>query len=87
MGTYLHQDYDLVGSIDDNVDVFVANSPDLAQRLPSEALTVLKTFGDDEIGNYLLSLGCQLRPRENDGGWRGWLAHIAERTQTALEPS
>ncbi|MBI2244568.1 MAG: hypothetical protein HYU55_11720 [Nocardioides sp.] len=36
MTGYLHQDFDLVGSVEDSLDLFVRQSPALAASLPDE---------------------------------------------------
>ncbi len=84
MGAYLHQDYDLVGDVWDNVDVFVARSPNLAPLLPAEVTWALQAFpNESELEAFLDRLGCQLLPEEEDGGYRGWLTKMAERVAAA----
>ena len=85
MGTYLHQDYDLVGSVWDNVDAFVLESPELAPGLPAEVDWVNATIvSENELKAYLHSLGLQvLPPTESHGGYRGWLSEIARRVEAA----
>ena len=82
MGAYLHQDYSVFGSVEDNVDLFVVETPALAPRLPDEVADLLDSVATDEqIRDILRSLGCQLRPTE--GTYRAWLQQIADRVRAA----
>jgi len=82
MGAYLHQDYDFVGSVEDNVDAFVHETPDLAPALPGEvAELIASTSDEDELESILTTMGCQLRPLE--GTYRAWLQQIADRVRAA----
>jgi len=83
MGAYLHQDYDLSGTIDENVKLFVAETPDLAPALPSEVAWALATFTtEEELERFVDDLGCQVLP---PGGisHRAWLTHIADVVRAA----
>ena len=80
MRSYLHQDYDLIGTIDDNIDQFVRDFDDLAPFLPDEVARLLASVTDDnEIRAALEEMGCQLRP--TDGTYRAWLQQIADRVR------
>lgn len=83
MGAYLHQDYDIVGTVEDNVDLFVRDSPDLAALLPGEVSCVLsETTSEAGLRQLLIDVGCQLRP---PGGtsYRAWLTDIADHVRRA----
>lgn len=85
MGAYLHQDYDIVGSVEDNVDAFVSDSPELGLLLPAEVDWALDHFqAEPDLQRFLFSLGCQLSPLEGEGGYRGWLREIARRVRARL---
>lgn len=85
MRAYLHQDYDIVGDVYDNIAVFVRDLPDLAAQLPDEIAWTLSTFpAEPELEQFLDSRGCELRPLEGEGGYRGWLSLIAERVREEL---
>jgi contact-dependent growth inhibition (CDI) system CdiI-like immunity protein len=85
MGTYLHQDYDLIGSVWDNVDAFVVESPELASELPAEVDWVNTSIAsEDELRAYLHSLGLQVLPPRESNGYRGWLSEIARRVEAVI---
>jgi hypothetical protein len=48
MGAYLHQDFDLDGTVEDKVDLFVAGSPGLATQRPGEVAHVLDQSPSEE---------------------------------------
>lgn len=82
MFNFLHQDFDLVGTIDDNVDAFMRDFPDLAPQLPAEVDDLSAACADDAgIRDTVVALGCQLRPTE--GTYRAWLQQIADRVRAA----
>ncbi|MFC4782858.1 contact-dependent growth inhibition system immunity protein [Nocardioides sp. MAHUQ-72] len=86
MGTYLHQDYDIVGTVDDNVDTFLRESPELAVQLPREVAWALDTYSSEQdLHTFVHELGCQIRPLEDEGGYRGWLTEIARRVAAATQ--
>lgn len=78
--TYFHQDYDLIGSISENIDRFVVDFPALAPRLPAEVAHLAAT--DEEIETLLTSFGCELNPPDNLS-YREWLTQIADRVRAA----
>lgn len=82
MQAYLHQDYDLVGTVDENLDAFVSEDPGLAERLPGEVDELLATTTEDgDLRNAVREMGCQLRPEQ--GTYRDWLQQIANRVRDA----
>jgi hypothetical protein len=84
MGGYLHQDFDVVGDLDDNIDLFASDSPALAALLPREVESVLETYTtEDELEAFCDRMGCEVVPLEGEGGYRGWLTQIAERVRLA----
>jgi hypothetical protein len=84
MGGYLHQDFDLVGDVDENVDLFASDSPALAARLPQEIEWALATYTtEEELEDLCDRMGCELVPLEGEGGYRGWLTEIAVRVRQA----
>ncbi|GAA2147094.1 hypothetical protein GCM10009844_23970 [Nocardioides koreensis] len=84
MSAYLHQDYDLIGDVWENVDAFVTESPDLAVLLPGEVAWTLANYPDEaELERFVDTLGCQLGPLDDEGGYRGWLTEIARRVAAA----
>jgi hypothetical protein len=83
MGTYLHQDFDLIGTVDDNVDAFILDFSDIAAALPVEVQALLsRDPSEQELEDLLEALGCQLRP-PNGESRREWLTHIADRVRRA----
>ena len=85
MGAYLHQDFDVVGSVDDNIDLFVRRSSALAASLPQEVAWLLeeKRIEDAELEAILDDMGCAVAPPE-DMSYRTWLAEIAEHVRSAV---
>ena len=84
MGAYLHQDYDLIGDVPDNVDAFMEESPQLAPLLPSEVEWVLNAYETEEqLAEFVYGLGCQLRPGE--GGFPAFLSGIAQQISEGEE--
>jgi len=83
MGAYLHQDYAYDGTIDDNVDLFVVDTPDLAPALPAEVERALRELlTEAELETFVDDLGCQVFPP--DGlTYRAWLTRIADRVRAA----
>ncbi len=82
MQAYLHQDYDLVGTVDDNLDAFVSECPELAHRLPGEVVELLATTPEDgDLRDAVREMGCQLRP--DQGTYRHWLQQIADHVRAA----
>ncbi len=78
MGAYLHQDFDLVGDVADNIDAFMAEEPVLARRLPDEIAWALQIHDSAaELDAFVSALGCQVQPGE--GGYRELLGEIAAR--------
>jgi hypothetical protein len=83
MGSYLHQDYDLVGTVDDNIDTFVRDFSDIAVALPTEVQELLSQQpSEQDLEDLLGALGCQLRP-PNGLSYRAWLTQIADRVRQA----
>ena len=85
MGAYFHQDwYEEHHDEWANLDDFLEGES-LAPRLPDEVEHVLATFDDDEeIGEYLWSIGSYYVPDPAAGGYRGWLTEIAKRARERL---
>jgi hypothetical protein len=85
MSGYFHQDFGLVhGSPSDTVSAFARDSPEEAADLPEEIAWVLAEFQvEDQVERYLDQLGCEYFASPDDGGYRGWLAAIAEQVRTA----
>ena len=85
MGTYLHQDFDSIGTVDDNVDRFVDDEPELASSLPAEIAALLADEpSEGAIESLLDSMGCELQPGPDDGGYRDWLSAMASRAEARL---
>lgn len=83
MGAYLHQDYDLDGTIDDNIDLFVVDTPDLAPALPAEVERALRELSTEaELEAFVDDLGCQVLPPRGLT-YREWLTQIADRVRAA----
>lgn len=83
MGSYLHQDYDLVGTVNDNIDAFVRDFSDVATDLPDEVRALLsRDPSERDLQERLEGLGCQLRPPDGTS-YREWLTHIADRVRQA----
>ncbi len=83
MGAYLHQDFDLVGTIDENLALFARNSPLLADTLPREIDQVLaNALTEAELESLLDEIGCQAAPPDGTT-YREWLTHIAHRVRAA----
>jgi hypothetical protein len=81
MGAYLHQDFDLTGTVDDNVEAFAIESPDLAHQLPAEVdYLVASVNADAELRDRLEDLGCQVLPE--DGATQAWLIELSERIRS-----
>ncbi|WP_243056653.1 contact-dependent growth inhibition system immunity protein [Nocardioides sp. SR21] len=81
MGAYLHQDYDLTGTIDENIDRFVTETPDLAPKLPAEVEeALLELTTEEELDAFVDALGCQVLPPDNLSH-REWLTGIAARVR------
>lgn len=85
MGAYLHQDFDSIGTVDDNVDRFVDDEPELASSLPGEIAALLDDEpSEDAIATLLDSMGCELQPGPDDGSYRDWLSAMANRVEARL---
>jgi hypothetical protein len=83
MGAYLHQDYVYDGTIDDNVDLFVVETPALAPALPAEVERALRELSTEtDVKSFVLDLGCQATP-PSGLTYREWLTRIADRVRTA----
>ncbi|KQW49092.1 hypothetical protein ASC77_10345 [Nocardioides sp. Root1257] len=83
MGAYLHQDFDAFGTIDENIDLFVVDSPDLAPALPSEIDRALRALPTEAaLEAFVDDLGCQVRAPDNLT-YREWLTRIADRVRAA----
>jgi hypothetical protein len=84
MGAYFHQDFhDLYGGVWQTLDAFTSDAPEEAAQLPEEIALLVNTHSDQEIELYLDRLGCEYRPQESEGGYRGWLSDIARRASVA----
>ena len=81
MRSYLHQDYDLEGTVEDNVDLFLADDPELAKKLPEEIDAVLAAGPDDsDLERLADALGAEIGPIP-PMTYREWLMKIAERVR------
>ncbi|ABL83232.1 MULTISPECIES: contact-dependent growth inhibition system immunity protein [unclassified Nocardioides] len=81
MGAYLHQDFDLVGSVEDNLALFVRQSPALAAALSDEVADLLAhPFTDGELERLLDEMGCEASPPVGKT-YRDWLTQIADRVR------
>src|SRR5690349_17695871 len=84
MGTYLHQDYDVIGTVEDNVEQFTRDFADLAPKLPSEVDRLLMSVTkESELRDAIERMGCQIRPL--GGTYRAWLQQIADRVRAATQ--
>jgi ABC-type multidrug transport system fused ATPase/permease subunit len=83
MGAYLHQDYAYDGTVDDNIDLFVSDTPDRAPALPAEVERALRELSSEaELEAFVDALGCQINaPRGLT--YREWLTQIADRVRAA----
>lgn len=83
MGAYLHQDFDLVGSVEDNLALFARQSPALAASLPDEIADLLsQPYTDGELEGLLDEMGCEASPPTGKT-YREWLAQIADGVRVA----
>jgi len=83
MGAYLHQDFDLSGTIEDNIDLFTQEPADLVQALPDEVDRALRELTTEaELKSFVGELGCQVRPPAGLT-YREWLTRIADRVRAA----
>jgi hypothetical protein len=81
MRSYLHQDYDLVGTVADNVDLFLADHPELAAELPDEIDAVLSATPEErDLERLVDELGTEVRPPPSQS-YRDWLTQIAHRVR------
>jgi hypothetical protein len=80
--TYFHQDYDLIGTVDDNIDQYLADFADLAPSLPLEVDQVSATLTEPEIEALMSRFGCELLPPD-ELSYREWLTQIADRVRAA----
>lgn len=85
-GAYFHQDW--VDEFDDEpdraIDAFVVGTPDLAPQLPQEIDRVLEAMPDEmDVHTHLRSLGSHFTPATEDGDYRTWLRHVADRVRAA----
>ena len=80
--TYFHQDYDLIGTVDDNVDRYVSDFSDLAPQLPAEVSHLEASLTESETEELLNTFGCELLPPD-DLTYREWLTQIADRVRAA----
>ena len=79
MGAYFHQDWADDGDEEATVLQFLAENPG-SDGITSEINQVLSSIPvDAEVGQYLRGLGSCYRPGPYEGGYRGWLASIANR--------
>ena len=83
MGAYLHQDYAYDGTIDENIALYVVESPDLAPALPAEVDRALREFpSEQDLETFLDDLGCEVFP-PHGLTYREWLTQIADRVRAA----
>ena len=84
MGAYLHQDFDVVGTVADNVDLFVDDEPELAADLSREIASLLAhDLSDAAIASLLDTMGCGAMPPAGEG-YREWLGAMAHEAETRL---
>ncbi|GAA4376331.1 contact-dependent growth inhibition system immunity protein [Nocardioides caricicola] len=83
MGGWLHQDFDIIGTVDENIDEFARKNPRRAATLPDEVAWLLSAHdSESELQAVLDRLGCDVMP--DDGvSYREWLTHIADRVRAA----
>ena len=79
---YLHQDYRLVGDVQDNVDEFLAEDSELAAHLPTEIASVVEQLDDASVEQLVVRLGAEVRP-PTGVTYREWLTQIADRVRAA----
>lgn len=83
MRSYLHQDYDLDGTVEENVDLFVADDPELAKTLPDEIDSLLASGPDEaDLERVVDALGAEIGPLP-PMTYREWLIKIAERVRAS----
>lgn len=83
MRAYFHQDWDIDGTPDEVVDLFLRLEPYEPQALANDIYLVLSQYDDDkELENALDQMGCQYLPGPGEGGYRGWLQRIAQYART-----
>ena len=82
---YVHEDWaDLGGTVWSAVRLFVAESPK-APQLPDDVDRFLREHPDEaEAEAYLDALGIGYLPGPDEGGYRGWLAEVAERVRAEI---
>lgn len=86
MGAYFHQDWPEEASDSDGViDLFIANEPESARRLPAEIEAVLSEFPDElNLRAFILEdLGACYLADVDGGTYRQWLTQIADRVRAA----
>ncbi len=78
-GAYFHQDwFEDIGDSDRVVARFIEESPALAPLLPAEIDALLHALDDEgDVHVHLLDLGCEFRAYPEEGGYSGWLRHVA----------
>lgn len=83
MGCYFHQDFDIYGTIDDNVDVFVISErPELTGQVPDEVEQALREFHSEaELDAFVERLGSDVIPHDGEG-YRAWLGELARLIRT-----
>ncbi len=83
MGGYLHQDFDVVGTVEENLELFARTSPRLADALPLEIDHLLaEDRSEAELEDLLDEMGCQAAPPSGTT-YREWLTQIADRVRQA----
>ena len=80
LGNYFHQDlYEVHGGEWAALDAFIRDDPHRASEVAQQIDAVLAS-NDAELAEYVERTGCEYVPT---GGYRAWLAEIAQRVRTA----
>ena len=83
MGAYLHQDYSDGGTVEDNIELFAREDPQLSSQLPEEVDQLLASdMSEAETDRLVHELGCQVLPPDGIS-YRTWLTQIADRVRAA----
>ena len=84
MGTYYHEDFETLW---DALDEYLGDDPPDDQRqLLRDIDEVLSNSRrtDEELGDFLQTLGSHVYLDDTTGGYRGWLEEIARRVRAHL---
>lgn len=78
MGAYLHQDFDIFGTVEDNVDIFIIQEPSSASLVSEIGDVLARLTTEQQLESYLHDLGCQVLPPGGESR-RDWLRGIERR--------